>query len=311
MAVGLDSIVGQSLAVSILRRGLETNTLSHAYLFHGDAGLGKETTARAVADELIKQGGIYSQFRVIEGTPSIKIEQIRLLKEQSEYSQNGNLVWLIKDVDNMTPQAANAFLKTLEEPVKGVYFFLTTTSLHSLLPTIVSRCQLIPFRSISEDVIRDYLAEKTGVDREDVKVRLAARMARGSIGRAIEYWDGPVLEHRREVLDRLSQIPILSFPEVLGMSQNWNEDRQQVLMDLQLMLEWYRDLAAIKSGVDLPLYNPDYENELTEISADYSYRSLFRIIQEISEMVSAIQGNARVRFCIGYLLLIMKKGALA
>mgnify|MGYP001944682352 FL=1 len=311
MAVGLDSIVGQSLAVSILRRGLETNTLSHAYLFHGDAGLGKETTARAVADELIKQGGIYSQFRVIEGTPSIKIEQIRLLKEQSEYSQNGNLVWLIKDVDNMTPQAANAFLKTLEEPVKGVYFFLTTTSLHSLLPTIVSRCQLIPFRSISEDVIRDYLAEKTGVDREDVKVRLAARMARGSIGRAIEYWDGPVLEHRREVLDRLSQIPILSFPEVLGMSQNWNEDRQQVLMDLQLMLEWYRDLAAIKSGVDIPLYNPDYENELTEISADYSYRSLFRIIQEISEMVSAIQGNARVRFCIGYLLLMMKKGALA
>jgi len=309
--VGLDSIVGQSLAVSILRRGLETNTLSHAYLFHGDAGLGKETTARAVADELIKQGGIYSQFRVIEGTPSIKIEQIRLLKEQSEYSQNGNLVWLIKDVDNMTPQAANAFLKTLEEPVKGVYFFLTTTSLHSLLPTIVSRCQLIPFRSISEDVIRDYLAEKTGVDREDVKVRLAARMARGSIGRAIEYWDGPVLEHRREVLDRLSQIPILSFPEVLGMSQNWNEDRQQVLMDLQLMLEWYRDLAAIKSGVDIPLYNPDYENELTEISADYSYRSLFRIIQEISEMVSAIQGNARVRFCIGYLLLMMKKGALA
>lgn len=309
--MGLDSIVGQSLAVSILRRGLETNTLSHAYLFHGDAGLGKETTARAVADELIKQGGIYSQFRVIEGTPSIKIEQIRLLKEQSEYSQNGNLVWLIKDVDNMTPQAANAFLKTLEEPVKGVYFFLTTTSLHSLLPTIVSRCQLIPFRSISEDVIRDYLAEKTGVDREDVKVRLAARMARGSIGRAIEYWDGPVLEHRREVLDRLSQIPILSFPEVLGMSQNWNEDRQQVLMDLQLMLEWYRDLAAIKSGVDLPLYNPDYENELTEISADYSYRSLFRIIQEISEMVSAIQGNARVRFCIGYLLLMMKKGALA
>ncbi|NLJ75089.1 MAG: AAA family ATPase [Firmicutes bacterium] len=309
--MGLDSIVGQSLAVSILRRGLETNTLSHAYLFHGDAGLGKETTARAVADELIKQGGIYSQFRVIEGTPSIKIEQIRLLKEQSEYSQNGNLVWLIKDVDNMTPQAANAFLKTLEEPVKGVYFFLTTTSLHSLLPTIVSRCQLIPFRSISEDVIRDYLAEKTGVDREDVKVRLAARMARGSIGRAIEYWDGPVLEHRREVLDRLSQIPILSFPEVLGMSQNWNEDRQQVLMDLQLMLEWYRDLAAIKSGVDIPLYNPDYENELTEISADYSYRSLFRIIQEISEMVSAIQGNARVRFCIGYLLLMMKKGALA
>lgn len=309
--MGLDSIVGQSLAVSILRRGLETNTLSHAYLFHGDAGLGKETTARAVADELIKQGGIYSQFRVIEGTPSIKIEQIRLLKEQSEYSQNGNLVWLIKDVDNMTPQAANAFLKTLEEPVKGVYFFLTTTSLHSLLPTIVSRCQLIPFRSISEDVIRDYLAEKTGVDREDVKVRLAARMARGSIGRAIEYWDGPVLEHRREVLDRLSQIPILSFPEVLGMSQNWNEDRQQVLMDLQLMLEWYRDLAAIKSGVDIPLYNPDYENELTEISADYSYHSLFRIIQEISEMVSAIQGNARVRFCIGYLLLMMKKGALA
>ena len=167
----LNSIVGQPLAVSILRRGLETNTLSHAYLFYGDAGLGKETTARAVADELMQQGGVYSQFHVIEGTPSIKIDQIRLLKEQSAYAQNGNLIWLIKDVENMTLEAANAFLKTLEEPTKGVHFFLTTTSLHSLLPTIVSRCQLIPFRSISEDVICDYLAGTTGVEKDDVKIR--------------------------------------------------------------------------------------------------------------------------------------------
>lgn len=307
----LNSIVGQPLAVSILRRGLETNTLSHAYLFYGDAGLGKETTARAVADELMQQGGVHSQFHVIEGTPSIKIDQIRLLKEQSAYAQNGNLIWLIKDVENMTLEAANAFLKTLEEPTKGVHFFLTTTSLHSLLPTIVSRCQLIPFRSISEDVICDYLAETTGVEKDDVKIRLVARMARGSIGRALEYWDGPVLEHRKELLTRLSQIPSLTFPEILGMSQNWNEDRQQVLMDLQIMLEWYRDLAVIKGGVDVPLYNPDYENELIKISADYSYRSLFQITQQIAETGTAIQGNARVRFCMGYLLLLMKKGALA
>ena len=94
------------------------------------------------------------------------------------------------------------------------------------------------------------------------------------------------------------------------MSQTWSEDRAQITQDLQLFLEWHRDLLTLKNQTDASLYNPDYRRELQEISAFYSNHSLFQIIQEITELGVAIQGNARIRFGLGYVLLLMKKGAL-
>ena len=169
----------------------------------------------------------------------------------------------------MTVEAANAFLKVLEEPSPGVYFFLTTTNIHRILPTIVSRCQVVPFRAIPEEMIQKYLAQKYSQASDDPKVRLIARMARGSIGRALEYWEGPLLERRQQVLETLIRIPASSYPEVLGFSQRWEEERVQVIEDLQLMLGWYRDLAAVKSGSTVSLYNPDYAGKLQEISQVY------------------------------------------
>jgi len=299
--MSLSEVLGQPLAVTILQKSLEKGRLAHAYLFYGDDGVGKETTVRILARD--------SLLRVVEGSPTIKIDQIRMLREQSSYTQSSSLIWLIRDADQMTVEAANAFLKVLEEPTPGVYFFLTTTNIHRVLPTIVSRCQVIPFRSIPESIIQEYLAERYGQTPDNAQVRLVARMARGSIGRAVEYWDGPILERRREVIDKLIRIPTASYPEVLGFSQNWDEDRVQVREDLQLMLGWYRDLAAVKSGSSVGLYNPDYENELEKTSKLYSYMSIFDIMHEISEMMAAIGGNARPRFALCRLFLTMKKGA--
>jgi DNA polymerase-3 subunit delta' len=294
-------VLGQPVAVTILENSRAQGRLAHAYLFYGDEGVGKETAVRILAAG--------SHLHVIEGSPAIKIEQIRMLRQQSSYIQSGSSVWLIKDADNMTVEAANAFLKVLEEPSPGVYFFLTTTNIHRILPTIVSRCQVVPFRAIPEEMIQKYLAQKYSQASDDPKVRLIARMARGSIGRALEYWEGPLLERRQQVLETLIRIPASSYPEVLGFSQRWEEERVQVIEDLQLMLGWYRDLAAVKSGSTVSLYNPDYAGKLQEISQVYSYRALCEIMHEISEMQAAIAGNARPRFVLGRLFLSMKKGA--
>lgn len=310
MVLALDDIVGQAVPVAILQRGLQTDTLAHAYLFSGPAGLGKETTARAVARELKRRGGEYSELYVLDGAGSIGVDEIRALRKKATFASAGNLIWIVKDAERMTVPACSAFLKILEEPRPGTYFFLTTTNIHSLLPTVVSRCQHLPFRSIGEEEIMTWLAQRSGFDVQALPIRRIARLARGSLGKAWEYWEGGLGQYRGEILEKLIKLPTLSYPEVLGLSQNWPEDRERIALDLQLMLEWHRDLLTVKGEPGLSLYNPDYEQELRRISAFYSYSSLFQIIKGIGEMRVAIGGNARIRFCLGYLLLSMKKGAL-
>lgn len=306
----LDDIIGQNVPVSILRRGLATGTLGHAYLFSGEPGLGKQTTARAVAQELQLQGGSRSELHVLSGDGSIGIDEIRAIRQQAAYSSTGNAVWIITDAERMTTQASNALLKTLEEPRPGTYFFLTTSKMQSLLPTIISRCQHLPFRAIDENQICYWLGQRTGLEPDDPKIRSVARLSQGSIGRAWEYWEGSLLEYREGVIRKLIKVPTASYPEVLGLSQTWPEDRNMILQDLQLFLEWHRDLLTVKNEINASLYNPDYKRELQKISAYYSNHSLFQIIQEIAEFSTAVQGNARIRFGLGYLLLLMKKGAL-
>lgn len=302
--------MGQVVPVSILKRGLHTKTLGHAYLFSGEEGLGKETTARLVAQELQRQGGPLSELHILMGDDTLGVDEIRSLRQTAAYAPAGHSIWIILGAERMTTQASNALLKILEEPPLGTYFFLTTTQAHRLLPTIISRCQHLPFRKISEIDIAHWLATRTGEEPDNHRIRSIARLAHGSIGKAWKYWEGAVLETRAEVISKLIRIPTLSYPEVLGMSQAWPEERLQLNYDLQLFLEWYRDLLTLKHELNLPLYNPGYERELQEMSAYYTESDLFSIIEQIAAMGKAIAGNARIRFCVGYLLLLMKKGAL-
>ncbi len=102
---------------------MAAGTLGHAYLFAGEAGLGKETTAQAAAQELKLQGGPFSELNVLKGEGPIGIDEIRALRQQVAYASSGNQIWIIIDAERMSAQAANAFLKTLEEPRRGTYFF--------------------------------------------------------------------------------------------------------------------------------------------------------------------------------------------
>lgn len=306
----LERIVGQAVPISILQRALETATLGHAYLFSGEEGLGKETVARAVAQELKERGGPLSEIYVLEGEGTIKVDEIRDLRNRAALTKSGNSIWLILDAERLNREASNAFLKILEEPPAGTYFFLTTTQVHSLLPTIVSRCQHLPFRRLSEEDIYKWLSSRQGQSYTDSQIRAAAKLAHGSLGRAQAYLEGSLLEQRDEVIAKLIKVPRASYPEILGLSHNWPEERNTVDRELQLFLEWYRDLITVKNEIDLPLYNPGYERELQEISALYTNHGLLMILELIGEMKKAIAGNGRMRFCLGYLLLMMKRGAL-
>ncbi|MEA4924767.1 MAG: DNA polymerase III subunit delta' [Syntrophomonadaceae bacterium] len=194
-----DGIVGQDRALQILRRALATGAINHAYLFTGPAGVGKRTAAWAFARAIVlghdPEGEIYFREKVHpdfmliekpENKTSIAIEQINREMEpwlaMKPYRAARRVV-IIHEAHLMSMPAANALLKTLEEP-PGYAVIILVTAEPNLMETIVSRCQLIRFSPATESDIRQILI-KRGLEDDDRLTNLA-RLGQGSIAAAIQ-----------------------------------------------------------------------------------------------------------------------------
>jgi DNA polymerase-3 subunit gamma/tau len=196
-------IVGQEPVVRTLRRAIETDRVSHAYLFSGPRGTGKTSTAKVLAMGLnCEKGptpepdGICESCRAIVGNSSMDvlemdaasnrgIDEIRDLRDKVNLAPvAGRMkVYIIDEVHMLTAEAFNALLKMLEEPPEHVVFVLATTEKHKVLPTIISRCQSFDFRRPSIETLTEKLREIS--DAEDIEVEpealtVIAREGRGS-----------------------------------------------------------------------------------------------------------------------------------
>ena len=140
------------------------------------------------------------------GTGTLKIEQFRRLKETMGFgSFEGSFrLTLIRDADRMTPQAANSLLKLLEEPPPGWIFLLTASDTSSLLPTLVSRCQVLRVRPYSVATLEAMLSELDPPLSEE-KRRTVAELAQGSWGRALALAEGEAWERRQELMRFLEE----------------------------------------------------------------------------------------------------------
>jgi DNA polymerase-3 subunit gamma/tau len=196
-------IVGQEPVVRTLRRAIETDRVSHAYLFSGPRGTGKTSTAKVLAMGLnCEKGptpepdGTCESCRAIVGNSSIDvlemdaasnrgIDEIRDLRDKVNLAPAAGRmkVYIIDEVHMLTAEAFNALLKMLEDPPEHVVFVLATTEKHKVLPTIISRCQSFDFRRPSIETLVGKLqeiceAEDIEVDPEALTV--IAREGRGS-----------------------------------------------------------------------------------------------------------------------------------
>lgn len=309
-----------------MKNSLRENRIHHAYLFHGVRGVGKATTAKYFAQCILcdTQDGCgmcknciaianegNPNLQIVETTSSIGINEIREIKKKTAIKQGEHTIWIILEAERMTIQAANSLLKILEEPPEGNIFLLVTDSPNRLLPTILSRCVSVPFKRLHEPELLGLLKAIIPQAKDDnEKCMVVARMANGSIGDAIELWDGPILQRRNLVVEKLLEVSRAPFARVLGFSIEWEEDRETVITDLAIMLKWFRDILILKTDSDLPLSNPDYENELRILSEKYSLESVIELIELLGELIPALRANARPRFILGYLLLKMKKGVM-
>jgi DNA polymerase-3 subunit delta' len=210
-------IIGQKMAVSMLKRALEQGA-SHAYLFHGPPGVGKSEAAVAFAAGLAcpERGcgectncqrvlsGVHPDVEVVapEGNYIVK-EQILNINLHAVYRpyEACAKVYVLVQAESFNEAAANAFLKTLEEPPGHVHFVLVTDRLERMQPTIVSRCQPVAFSPVPLPIVTSDLRDRCGQDGD--RASLLARVSGGNLAYAREL---ATLESARRQRDALLEL---------------------------------------------------------------------------------------------------------
>ncbi|MFW5968627.1 MAG: DNA polymerase III subunit delta', partial [Persicimonas sp.] len=307
-------ICGQDRPREILERAIDTGRVHHAYLFTGLRGVGKHLTARTLAavvncterpeDTFRDACGACSSCRkiaggqhpdVLEVAPDgqfIKIDQIREIQKaatRAPYEGRYRLV-IIDDAHRLTDAAANALLKTLEEPSERMRLMVITDQPHGLLDTIISRCQVLRFGALDENVVverLDELIERDDDFDEPVErdlLALAAAYGEGSLGRALSVLKSGMLEEREELLSRLTDLPPGQPARLLDLADELSDDRDELERRLDVLLVFFRDaLVYATTGRDDRLVNSD----LNELVADYAARvepdDLIEMIERVRE----------------------------
>jgi DNA polymerase-3 subunit delta' len=294
-------IVGQEEAIKYLKEVLVRGRLPHAYLFTGIPGVGKSTTAMALTQAMncmepergeacgicptCRQvaGGNFPDFRLIspEGQ-KIKIGQIRELNRSTGYKLvSGNYrVNILQWAEHMNSEAANSFLKTLEEPPPGNLFILNVSETLDLPQTIVSRCQRVPFRPIPVSMIGDWLMRERGLDKEEAWV--IARISEGSLGKAIQMSEGDFLGWRQKALPGLINLVHLTTTQLIDKALEYTAEEKKKGHDgfrlwepnlyhlLGLWKIWYRDLMLLKTDIGGDwMINSDFSHKLQKLSKSY------------------------------------------
>lgn len=289
------TILGHDAVRDRLALAAEQGRLAHAYLFVGPHGVGKQRFARELAKVMLceaapgpfaacdhcpaclqVEAGTHPDY-FTAATPEDKhelpIDTVREFCQQLGLKpvRGPRKVGILETADDFNEESANAFLKTLEEPPPGSVLILLATSQESQLPTILSRCQVVPFHPLSAEQIRAVLSqhEISNPNRIDQLVRLA----NGSPGQALALNDEDLWGFRRTAMATLSA----ERPDPVGFSTQWIQfaedagkeavlQRSRVSLVLRLMIDMYR--AALRRAVGMPseVSDPEESSALTRLS---------------------------------------------
>ena len=280
MADAFENILGQPKVREFLRATVAQDKVSHAYLFTGPAGSNKTLAAYAFAQAVMcpkgpsgPRGGNCGacdicrrimrrkhpdvRYFAPEGAGGYLVEQIRDIVADTSLApiQAQRKVYILDRVDLLGIQAANAFLKTLEEPPSDVVLILLGRTRESVLPTIVSRCQVVPFRTIPATEAAGIIAQNSGASLE--LSRMALESCDGSITRAVEFLKS------NERLD--FRIRVLEVLGLLRKADDWD------------IVGFASDLV-VRVKAPLDVVRAEQEQELAE-NADFLAKSAIRQIE--------------------------------
>jgi DNA polymerase III subunit delta' len=303
------SALGEQPQARLLLAAAVSEGPAHAYLFHGPAGVGKRAAARAFAaallgDERRVLAGTHPDLFLLEALGEmIRIDEVRALHRDLHMRpyEAAWRVYVIADAHLLNEDAADALLKDLEEPPPYAVIVLVADELGPLPPTIRSRCQLVPFRRVSERVIRAMLAERApGLSEPEAKA--LARVSSGRLDRAERLLD-PEARGRREELLRVARAPyaepevdpadaaatVLDAARAAGVAAKEQAEaelerieltareseqrlrrvqrgaeREELLASLEELASWYRDLVVVAVGAEQAVVHADRLDTLRE-----------------------------------------------
>jgi DNA polymerase-3 subunit delta' len=328
MGLNFRDIIGQSPLVENLQRSIRLGRVVHAYLISGPKGAGKKMLAHIFARALLCR---HSGDRPCDACPScikyntgnhpdvitvkaekssIVVDQIRDLQKDMYVKpyEGGRKIYLIEEVHTMTPQAQNCLLKTLEEPPAYGVIFLLADQLEGLLPTILSRCQILRLKKVSRERIAALLEERYGLSPE--QAHLIAALSDGRVGRALELAvDQDYMELRREVLGRLEALAEADIMAVFNLVPFFTEHRDQQSLKLEILEWWFRDVYIWKEMGDESLIVNQDAKELLEKQAElFTSSTVQDIIKRIEESKKQLGSSVNAQFIMENLLLSIMEG---
>ena len=296
-----ENIKGQQFAKKYLSNSLKSNMISHAYMFEGPSGVGKNTLARELSRILLEMENLFNSPDYIEIKPdgnSIKIAQIRkmqtdiLVKPYKSYK-----IYVFDEAQKMTVEAQNALLKTLEEPPKYAIIILITNNKESLLDTIKSRCEIIKFTPIPIKEIADYLV-KTGVDEK--RASLLANFSRGSMQKAIELSESEDFYIMREEIQKYIETFLNgNLIDIMEVQNGIEKYKDQIINVLDLMINYFRDIIMVKENIDNSMIiNLNKLVFIKNMSKKITYSQLSKIIDIIEETKNKLRSNCNFNISI-------------
>ena len=327
---------GHDKAVNVLQRSLTEGRLSHAYMLTGPPNVGKMTLALDLARAVNCLGddrpcgecdqcgrierSVHADVSVIgpgDGDSSsqrvlVSIDQVREAQRQASLKpfEGRSRVFVFSNAEQMSDEAANSLLKTLEEPPDQVLLVLLASSHNALPPTVVSRCQIVQLKPVSLGVIVGALQRLHDVDSD--RAQEIARLSGGRPGWAVRAaTETEVLDHIAESLDTIERLVGGGLDDRFAYASDlafaFGRNREPVRLELSLWLRWWRDLLLIKHGRPEFVVHVARTEFLGGLARSLTPRQLSEAISTIDRTLDLLDRNMNPRLALESMMLSLPR----
>jgi DNA polymerase-3 subunit delta' len=320
------NMVGHEWAVSLLRQHVAQGSFRHAYLITGPRGVGRRTLALRFAQAIncpqpaapgepclscrtcqqISQMQhpdlAVIQAELIGGT--LKVEQVRELQRNlalAPYAARYRIALMLR-FEEAHPSAANALLKTLEEPPSQVIVLLTAISSESLLPTIVSRCETLRLRRLPLESVGQALRQGWGLSAD--QSRLFAHISGGRPGYALQLRGDPqLLESRQEAILEHRRLLTTTRARRFQSAEKLAKNKDQMRIELEIWLSMWRDILHCAAVSEIDLTNIDISEEIHAYAARFGLQTAHQMVMALQRTLEMLERNTNARLALEVLML--------
>ena len=323
------NLVGHEWAVDMLKKHVSHGTTRHAYLFTGPPGLGRRTLALRFAQALNCQtpveAGIpcgqcrdckqieamqHADLTIVRAESeggTLKVDQIREARRSltlKPYQSNYRVALFLR-FQEANDNAANALLKTLEEAPSYAVLILTADTPEQLLPTIVSRCEVLRLRPLKIENVQSAL-ENRGM--ETGQARLIAHISGGRFGYAMRLIENDsLLEKREERLNELQSLISASRVEKFAYADKLARDKESMRQAVLIWLSYWRDVMLRSAQAETPLVNVDRNVEIEDLAERLDLSIARRAVSNFEDVLEKMERNVNSRLLAEVLLLDLPK----